>query len=183
MAELLVHLYVWASSRNNNQVLFLYLIRFLISTRPVVPAFIRPRSAKAQPAYSTFARPLSPTFLPVNKMGQTPSTPLPSALPSYALHCLRVADSSPSAGLLEPFFDYLIGVDTPVPLPPVAGGPGSFDGEDGELGLTPLDLGRILDRCEGQEIGLRVYNAKSQRVRGGCPPFFGEEQPPVPNTG
>jgi len=87
-------------------------------------------------------------------MGQTSSS-LPSHLPSYALHCLRVADHSPSDGLLEPFFDYLIGVDTPTPHQPDPDG----------LSLSPMELGRILEDHDGDEIMLRVYNAKSQRIR------------------
>jgi hypothetical protein len=33
--------------------------------------------------------------------------------------------------------------------------------------LSPVDLGRVLEVNEGKKIGLRVYNAKSQRIRGG----------------
>jgi hypothetical protein len=35
-----------------------------------------------------------------------------------------------------------------------------------EEGLSPVDLGRVLESNEGKQIGLRVYNAKSQRIRG-----------------
>lgn len=45
-------------------------------------------------------------------MGQATSS-FPSSLPDLALHCLRVADMSPADGLVEPYFDYLIGVQTP----------------------------------------------------------------------
>ncbi|EAL19563.1 hypothetical protein CNBG1920 [Cryptococcus deneoformans B-3501A] len=79
-------------------------------------------------------------------MGQATSS-LPSSLPDLALHCLRVADMSPADGLVEPYFDYLIGVQTP-----------SIN--------EPTDvLGKILEENEGKQIGLRVYNTKSQRVR------------------
>lgn len=100
-------------------------------------------------------------------MGQSPS--LPSSLPKLALHCLRVADLSPASGLVEPFFDYLIGVeaefdpnaaleDTNQANGAIAPGSGS--------GLSPVELGRILEENEGKRIGLKVYNAKSQRIRG-----------------
>lgn len=89
-------------------------------------------------------------------MGQGSSS-LPTSLPQYALHCLRVAPSSPAHGHLEPFFDYLVGVDT-----------NSESDVNAQLeeGLSPLDLGRVLESNEGKPIGLRVYNAKSQRIRG-----------------
>ena len=89
-------------------------------------------------------------------MGQVSSS-LPTSLPQYALHCLRVAPSSPASGHLEPFFDYLIGVDTE----------SDVQLEEGlGQGLSPVDLGRILESNEGKKISLRVYNAKSQRIRG-----------------
>lgn len=86
-------------------------------------------------------------------MGQSSST-LPSSLPDLALHCLRVADTSPASGLVEPFFDYLVGVDTDPPT------------QTRVAGLSPGELGRILEEHEGKRIVLRVYNAKSQRIRG-----------------
>lgn len=89
-------------------------------------------------------------------MGQGSSS-LPSSLPSYALHCLRVAPSSPAHGHVEPFFDYLVGVETD---PPTLVTEGEGDG------LTPVELGRVLEEHEGKRIVLRVYNAKSQRIRG-----------------
>jgi len=91
-------------------------------------------------------------------MGQSPSTPLPSSLPSYALHVLRIADHSPSAGVFEPFFDYLIGV--------TAASGSQVPGPEGGMDLSPVQLGRIVMGNEGKEVGLRVYNAKSQRIRG-----------------
>jgi hypothetical protein len=35
-----------------------------------------------------------------------------------------------------------------------------------EAGLSPVDLGRVLELNEGKKISLKVYNAKSQRIRG-----------------
>lgn len=87
-------------------------------------------------------------------MGQGSSS-LPSSLPNYALHCLRVAPSSPAHDLVEPFFDYLVGVETD---PPTTHG--------AEEGLSPVELSRVLEQNEGRRIILRVYNAKSQRIRG-----------------
>ena len=84
-------------------------------------------------------------------MGQSSSNP--STLPAVALHCLRVTDASPVAGQIEPFFDYLVGVDD-------------------EAFEEPHSLGRILkERQRGDGGGealmsLKVYNAKSQRIRG-----------------
>ncbi|RXK41817.1 hypothetical protein M231_00816 [Tremella mesenterica] len=129
-------------------------------------------------------------------MGQGSSSSLPTSLPQYALHCLRVAEGSPSAGLIEPFFDYLIGVGVDSdPLKP-SGSPvrtqsgevGNSDmihqsdngnrdrkdelrgmegmkGVEGMEGLSPIELSQILSRHEGKRISLRVYNAKSQRIR------------------
>ncbi|TYJ54612.1 hypothetical protein B9479_004742 [Cryptococcus floricola] len=114
-------------------------------------------------------------------MGQGSSS-LPSSLPDLALHCLRVADNSPVDGLVEPYFDYLVGVQTPQihsspNEPTFASSPSAFKGtgeREGGIGingvgddqaLRPEVLGRILEDNEGKRIGLRVYNAKSQRVR------------------
>lgn len=74
-------------------------------------------------------------------MGQSAS--YPSSLPHTALHCLRVNDGSPAAGQIEPFFDYLVGVDD------------AYD-------LDPKALGQMA--AQGKVI--KVYNAKSQRIRG-----------------
>lgn len=87
-------------------------------------------------------------------MGQGSSS-LPSSLPNYALHCLRVAPSSPAAGQIEPFFDYLVGVETDPPSQLIP-----------EDGLSPVELGRVLEANEGRRIMLKIYNAKSQRIRG-----------------
>ena len=90
-------------------------------------------------------------------MGQSTSS-LPSPLPENALHCLRVADGSPASGQLEPFFDYLVDVN-----------------EDGAASSSSLSqsshinvrrLSKLLEEHEGRRIGLKVYNAKSQRIRG-----------------
>lgn len=89
-------------------------------------------------------------------MGQTASSSLPSSLPEYALHCLRVADHSPAADFIEPFFDYLIGVDESL----------QQQSRDKISGLSATELGRILEENEGRTIGLKVYNAKTQRIRG-----------------
>lgn len=93
-------------------------------------------------------------------MGQASSS-TPSSLPEFALHCLRVAENSPADGVLEPFFDYLIGVDADVNLTT-----GSV-GDRAPLQVpTPTELARLLEENEGRELGLVVYNAKTQRVRG-----------------
>ena len=92
-------------------------------------------------------------------MGQSASA-LPSALPENALHCLRVADGSPASGHLEPFFDYLVDVQVDTPssssLPTLSR-------------IDAKQLGQLLEENEGQRIQLKVYNAKSQRIRGGHP--------------
>ncbi|RSH88012.1 uncharacterized protein EHS24_000536 [Apiotrichum porosum] len=93
-------------------------------------------------------------------MGQSSSTNLTS-LPDLALHCLRVAEGSPADGLVEPFFDYLIGVDEASSVP--TGGVGAAGGAVSVP--TPAELARILETNEGRTIGLVVYNAKTQRVR------------------
>jgi hypothetical protein len=85
-------------------------------------------------------------------MGQSTST-LPSSLPTSALHILRVADNSPAQPHLEPFFDYLVSLDIP-------------SAPQSQSELTPASLARLLEDHEGTEVGLRVYNAKSQRIRG-----------------
>jgi hypothetical protein len=38
---------------------------------------------------------------------------------------------------------------------------------EGFAELSPAELGRILEVNEGRKVGLKVYNAKSQRIRGG----------------
>lgn len=91
-------------------------------------------------------------------MGQTSSTSL-STLPELALHCLRVAEHSPADGLIEPFFDYLVGVDEASSVPTTRAGAGPAV-------PTPAELARIVEANEGRTIGLTVYNAKTQRVRG-----------------
>jgi hypothetical protein len=98
-------------------------------------------------------------------MGQGTSS-LPTSLPQYALHCLRVAPSSPASGHLEPFFDYLIGVESESESQPGLDTPGTGTLE---AGLSPVDLGRVLEVNEGKKISLKVYNAKSQRIRGTSP--------------
>lgn len=91
-------------------------------------------------------------------MGQTSSSETPTTLPEFALHCLRVADNSPADGLLEPFFDYLIGVDAASSVPTGAAAAVAVP--------TPSELARVLEENEGVPIRLTVYNAKTQRVRG-----------------
>lgn len=87
-------------------------------------------------------------------MGQTPSIALPSSLPDLALHVLRTAEDSPSFGLLEPFFDYLVGLDAST--------------TETQQPLGTEALGKILADNEGGKVVLKVYNAKSQRIRGEC---------------
>jgi hypothetical protein len=80
------------------------------------------------------------------------------AMPDVALHVLRVAEFSPGAQAgLEAFFDYLIGVELI-----------KEEKEEIALSLDPEELGRVLEENEGREIGLRVYNAKTQRTRCKC---------------
>ena len=93
-------------------------------------------------------------------MGQTTSTSLPSSLPDFALHCLRVSDGSPASGQLEPFFDYLVGIEVDDPSQTVPN-------------LSPPDLARILEEQEGKSVQLKVYNAKSQRLRGDSADWHG----------
>lgn len=88
-------------------------------------------------------------------MGQTASS-TPTALPEIALHVLKVSENSPADGLLEPFFDYLVGIQD---------GSGKQPGQEVP---TPRELQNILERNQGKEISLFVYNAKTQRVRGEC---------------
>ncbi|BEJ17538.1 hypothetical protein CspHIS471_0609390 [Cutaneotrichosporon sp. HIS471] len=90
-------------------------------------------------------------------MGQTSSTATPTTLPELALHCLRVADASPADGLIEPFFDYLIGVDAASSVPTNVQATMAVP--------TPAELARVLEENEGIPIRLTVYNAKTQRVR------------------
>jgi hypothetical protein len=103
-------------------------------------------------------------------MGQSSS--LPSSLPDLALHVLRVADHSPASGHLEPFFDYLVGVEVPSSTGSTSAASASLQADgggpiEGFAALSPAELGRILEANEGRKVGLKVYNAKSQRIRGG----------------
>jgi len=95
-------------------------------------------------------------------MGQTTSISLPSSLPDLALHVLRTAEHSPSHGVLEPFFDYLIGLD---PASTTASA-GASAGPSEQHALSTEALGQILRDNEGGRVVLKVYNAKSQRIRG-----------------
>lgn len=155
-------------------------------------------------------------------MGQGSSTSSSSSttavanFPRVALHVLRVAAGSPAdlAGI-QPFFDYLVGVEmvhkrarkpsrkrlgsgSISPLGPSGSGSpvgsdlvlkvndngitssASADGADSDalgvedeeyyeepigLSLDPEELSRVLDENEDREIGLRVYNAKYQKIR------------------
>ncbi|WVQ66090.1 uncharacterized protein L199_004268 [Kwoniella botswanensis] len=90
-------------------------------------------------------------------MGQSSS--LPSSLPSIALHVLRVVDSSPADGLVEPYFDYLIGISTEKGEHQDL----STLSEEGSNSL--VGLSKVIEENEGRMVGLRVYNAKSQRIR------------------
>jgi hypothetical protein len=85
-------------------------------------------------------------------MGQSPSISLPSSLPSLALHVLRTAENSPSYDALEPFFDYLVGLDS--------------SSVESQQSLDTEALSKILADNEGGKVVLKVYNAKSQRIRG-----------------
>jgi hypothetical protein len=109
-----------------------------------------------------------------SSMGQGASSTSGTPFPSVALHVLRVAELSPAhqAGI-QPFFDYLIGVEI-LRRRPLTGESGAVRGQgiDEEiyeeaigLSLDPEELARVLEENEEKEIGLRVYNAKSQRVR------------------
>ena len=114
-------------------------------------------------------------------MGQGTSTSTGSPFPSVALHVLRVADDSPAhqAGI-QPFFDYLIGVEIlkrrPLGASNEAVRSQGIDDEVYEeaigLSLDPGELARVLEENEDREIGLRVYNAKSQRTRCKVPVFY-----------
>ena len=107
-------------------------------------------------------------------MGQGTSSSTGSPFPSVALHVLRVADHSPAheAGI-QPFFDYLIGVEIlkrrPLGASNEAVRSQGIDDEVYEeaigLSLDPGELARVLEENEDREIGLRVYNAKSQRTK------------------
>ncbi|OCF62184.1 STE/STE20/YSK protein kinase [Kwoniella mangroviensis CBS 10435] len=94
-------------------------------------------------------------------MGQSSS--LPSLLPSIALHVLRVVDSSPADGLVEPYFDYLIGISTEKGEHQDL----STLSEEGSNSL--VGLSKVIEENEGRMVGLRVYNAKSQRIRDSLP--------------
>lgn len=48
-------------------------------------------------------------------------------------------------------------------------------GEGEEEGLNVRDLAGVLERNEGKRIGLKVYNAKSQRLRGRSPTPSGDD--------
>lgn len=85
------------------------------------------------------------------------------AFPRTALHCLRVQEDSPAynAGI-QPFFDYLIGVEL---LHRRSGAEEEVYQELEGLTLDPEELGRVLDENEGKEIGLRIWNSKAQSIR------------------
>lgn len=98
-------------------------------------------------------------------MGQGSSSGAASseAFPRTALHCLRVQEDSPAynAGI-QPFFDYLIGVEL---LHRRSGVEEEVYQEPEGLTLDPEELGRVLEENEGKEIGLRIWNSKAQSIR------------------
>jgi hypothetical protein len=97
-------------------------------------------------------------------MGQGSSSNNTIPFPRTALHCLRVQEDSPAfdAGI-QPFFDYLVGVE----LLRSTAGPGGQQIYEEPVGLSlePDELARVLEEHEGREIGLQVYNSKVQRIR------------------
>lgn len=103
-------------------------------------------------------------------MGQGSSSASASShpFPREALHCLRVQEDSPAynAGI-QPFFDYLIGVEL---LHRRAGIEEEVYQEPVGLTLDPEQLTRVLDENEGKEIGLRIWNSKAQSIR--CKHYF-----------
>lgn len=118
-------------------------------------------------------------------MGQGSSTSSSSAaadFPRVALHCLRVAAGSPAerAGL-QPFFDFLVGVEIvhrrQQPRRQSSAGEAVAGDEDEYyepvgFSLDPEELSKVLDENEEREIGLRVYNAKERRIRCASPRNF-----------
>ncbi|KAG8830127.1 hypothetical protein FRB91_008527 [Serendipita sp. 411] len=75
-----------------------------------------------------------------------PSSPSP---PGRALHVLRVAPGSPADGFIEPFFDFLVGVD------------GS------QLGnvVDAKSLSRMVEEHEGKPLPLLIWSAKYRQMR------------------
>lgn len=72
----------------------------------------------------------------------------PNSRPLRAYHVLRVAESSPASEAgIEPFFDYIVGID------------GQQVTEDGET------LANWLDEAEGKSITLQVYSSRKQEIR------------------
>ncbi|WWC92770.1 uncharacterized protein L201_007729 [Kwoniella dendrophila CBS 6074] len=104
-------------------------------------------------------------------MGQSSS--LPTSLPTIALHCLRVAELSPTDGLIEPYFDYLIGISTEKGESDLSNLSSSITSTTEENNInnnssnnnTLNGLSKIIEENENKLIGLKIYNAKSQRIR------------------
>nr|XP_019009395.1 uncharacterized protein I206_06044 [Kwoniella pini CBS 10737]OCF48176.1 hypothetical protein I206_06044 [Kwoniella pini CBS 10737] len=93
-------------------------------------------------------------------MGQSNS--IPTNLPEIAFHCLRVADSSPTDGLIEPYFDYLIGISSKTKQ----NSNDLFNLINNEIGYKKeIGLSKIIEENENNLIELKVYNAKSQKIR------------------
>ena len=74
---------------------------------------------------------------------------------------LRVADNSPAAAAgIEPFFDYLVGVNGEALSP--ASMQGSATGSVEEM------LAGVVDAHEDRELNLQVWSSKRAELRGGC---------------
>ncbi|CAG8623401.1 5253_t:CDS:2 [Acaulospora colombiana] len=88
----------------------------------------------------------------INTMGASSSTldPRGPSPPSKALHVLRVSPGSPAAQTdIEPFFDFVVGID----------------GDDSTSRVDAATLSRVVEQHEGKTLPLMIWSAKYRNMR------------------
>src|SRR6266850_2490182 len=100
-----------------------------------------------------FYFPSSPSLHKGLKMGAGQSTGAHPQPPARALHVLRVTPSSPASHTnIEAFFDFVVGLEGETHSPRKA--------------LDAVELEAIVEKNEGKNLNLLVWNSKSQTTRG-----------------
>ena len=86
-------------------------------------------------------------------MGAGQSTGSQPQPPARALHVLRVTPSSPASQTnIEAFFDFVVGLEG--------------DTRSSRKSLDAAELEAIVEKNEGKNLNLLVWNSKSQTTRG-----------------
>lgn len=84
----------------------------------------------------------------------------PSLRGRTGFHVLRVADNSPAAAAgIEPFFDYVVGVDGQ----PLSAG---MAGPNASPHLIEEMLAKVVEEHEGHQLDLQIWSSKRAELRG-----------------